>query len=199
MIYKKLDQESTQDQFHALSQKIVENATIYFHLLGSAISNTKIDAQRLPNPEQMTSLIVNQLLLSKLGDNEASLEELNLNDLYSKLMDDLVERSESPLLKWMISYLDKPALISSIVETAIDSLIKPAPNGNASGFNLLIRDGLRILYKKFQQLEEEVSQKEQALSSHPLAEEFAKKLMHSLNEYRDIQQIASSTKNSNNV
>ncbi|MDQ5956822.1 MAG: hypothetical protein QG627_1107 [Chlamydiota bacterium] len=194
MIYKKLDQESTQDQFHALSQKIVENATIYFHLLGSAISNTKIDAQRLPNPEQMTSLIVNQLLLSKLGDNEASLEELNLNDLYSKLMDDLVERSESPLLKWMISYLDKPALISSIVETAIDSLIKPAPNGNASGFNLLIRDGLRILYKKFQQLEEEVSQKEQALSSHPLAEEFAKKLMHSLNEYRDIQQIASSTK-----
>ncbi|MEK7339899.1 MAG: hypothetical protein AABZ92_04205, partial [Verrucomicrobiota bacterium] len=38
-IYQKLDQEGTHDQFHTLSQKIVENATIYFHLLSSSILN----------------------------------------------------------------------------------------------------------------------------------------------------------------
>lgn len=191
MIYQKLDQECTHDQFHALSQKIVENATIYFHLLGSAILNAKKDAQRFPNPEQITILIVNQLLSSNLGDNEAPLKDLNLQDLYSKLIDDLVEKSESSLLKWIVSYLDKQDLISSIIETSIDSLLKPAPNGNASTLDLLIRDSLRILYKKLQQLEEE---EEQVLPPNSLAEELAEKLMHSLNEYRDAQQMASSTK-----
>ncbi len=188
---KKIYQECTHDQFHDLSQKIVENATIYFHLLGSAILNAKKDAQRFPNPEQITILIVNQLLSSNLGDNEAPLKDLNLQDLYSKLIDDLVEKSESSLLKWIVSYLDKQDLISSIIETSIDSLLKPAPNGNASTLDLLIRDSLRILYKKLQQLEEE---EEQVLPPNSLAEELAEKLMHSLNEYRDAQQMASSTK-----
>ncbi|HEV3269502.1 MAG TPA: hypothetical protein VGZ69_02500 [Candidatus Rhabdochlamydia sp.] len=194
MIYQKLDQECTHDQFHALSQKTVENATTYFHLLGSAILKAKADAQRFPNPEQITNLIVEQLLSLKPGDNEPTLKELDLHDLYSKLVDNLAERSESSLLKWVVSYLDKPALVSSIIETSIDSLIKPAPNGNASTLNLLIRDGLRILYKKLQQLEAEGSQKEQVLPSSPLAEAFAENLMRSLNEYRDTQQMASSTK-----
>lgn len=192
IIYQKLDQEYTQDQFHALSQKIVENATTYFHLLGSAILNAKAGAQGFPKPEQITTLIVKQLLSLKPNEDEAPLKDLNLQDLYSKLVDDLVEKSESSLLKWIASYLDKPALISSIIETSIDSLLKPA-NENASALDLLIRDGLRVSYKILQQLEEEGSQKAQAQPSNALAQQFAEKLMRSFNEYRDAQQIAAST------
>ncbi len=192
MIYQKLDQEYTQDQFHDLSQKIVENATTYFHLLGSAILNAKAGAQGFPKPEQITTLIVKQLLSLKPSEDEAPLKDLNLQDLYSKLVDELVEKSESSLLKWIVSYLDKPALISSIIETSIDSLLKPA-NENASALDLLIRDGLRVSYKILQQLEEEGSQKVQVQPSNALAQQFAEKLMRSFNEYRDAQQIAAST------
>jgi len=186
MIYQKLNQED------ALNQKLIENATIYFHLLGSAISNAKVDAQRFPDQEQVSRLIIEQLLSLGLGTNEAELRELNLHDLYSKLVDDLVEKSESGLLKWIVSYLDKHELTSSIIKTGTDSFIKPAPNGNASALDLLIRDGLKAFYKKLQQPEED--SQEELPPSNPLVEEFVEKLMQTLTQHRDIQEIASSTK-----
>ncbi|MDR2539494.1 MAG: hypothetical protein LBC45_02620 [Chlamydiales bacterium] len=194
MIYQKLDQECAHDQFQVLIQKLVENATIYFHLLGSAISNAKIDAQKFPEQEQVSRLIIEQLLSLKLGDNEATLKELNLHDLYSKLVDDLVEKSESNLLKWVVPHLhlDKSALVSSIIETGIYSFIKPDLSGNAPVLDLFIRDSLRTFYKKLQQLEED-SQEE--LSPSPLsAEKFTEKLMQTLSQHRHIQQLASTTK-----
>lgn len=186
MIYQKLDQED------ALNQKLIENATICFHLLASAISNAKVDAQRFPDQEQVSRLIIEQLLSLGLGTNEAALRELNLHDLYSKLVDDLVEKSESGLLKWIVSYLDKYKLISSIIKTRTDSFIKPAPNGNASALDLLIRDGLKAFYKKLQQPQED--SQEELLPSNPLVEEFVEKLMQTFTQHRDIQEIASSTK-----
>ncbi|MCL6755599.1 MAG: hypothetical protein M3A24_00230 [Candidatus Rhabdochlamydia oedothoracis] len=188
-----LYQEYTRDQFQDLSQKLVENATIYFHLLNSAISNAKVDAQKFPDQEQITRLIIEQLLSLKLEDDEAALRELNLHDLYSKFVDDFLEKSESSLLKWIVYFfIDKPAIISSIIETGINSFIKPDLNGNASGLDLLIRDGLRTIYKKFQQPEEDSQEK--PLPSNPLVEKFVENLMHTFNQHRNIQQIASSTK-----
>jgi hypothetical protein len=192
MIYQKLDQEYTHDQFRALSQKLIENATIYFHLLNSAISNAKVDAQRFPDQEQITHLIIDQLLSLGLGNNEAALREFNLPDLYSKLVDDLVEKSESGLLKWIVSYLNKHELVSSIIKTGTDSFIKPAPNGNASVLDLLIRNGLKAFYKKLQQPEKDSQEK--LLPSSLLVKEFVEKLMQTFTQHRDIQQIASSTK-----
>ncbi|PWU15437.1 MAG: hypothetical protein C5B45_02475 [Chlamydiae bacterium] len=198
MIYQKLGQEYTHDQLQALSQKLIENATIYFHLLSSAISNAKVDAQRFPDQEQVTRLIIDQLLSLRLGSNEAALRELNLHNLYSELVDDLVEKSESGLLKWIVFYLDKyeflnkHELASSIIKTGTDSFIKPAANGAASVLNLLVRDGFKALYKKLQQLEQDFQ--EELLPSSPLIEEFVEKLMQTFAQHRDIQQIASSTK-----
>lgn len=198
IIHQKLDQEYTHDQLQSLSQKLIENATIYFHLLGSAISNAKVDAQRFPDQEQVTRLIIEQLLSLGLGSNEAALKELNIHNLYSELVDDLVEKSESGLLKWIVfhldkhKFLDKQEIVSSIVKTGTDSFIKPAANGNASILDLLIRDGLKAFYKKLQQPEQD--SQEELLSSNPLIEEFVEKLMQTFTQHRDIQQIASSTK-----
>lgn len=192
MLYQKLDQEYTHDQFQALSHKLIENATIYFHLLNSAISNAKIDAQRFPDQEQLTRLIIDQLLSLGLGNNETTLRELNLHDLYNKLVDDLVEKSESNLLKWIVSCLDKQKLVSSIIKTGTDAFIKPASNGNASVLDLLIYDGLKALYKKLQQPKENSQKK--LLPSNLLVEELVEKLMQTFTQHKNIQQIASSTK-----
>ncbi|MGL4539600.1 MAG: hypothetical protein ACRCU0_01295 [Candidatus Rhabdochlamydia sp.] len=191
IIYQKLDQEHNQDQYRLFSQKILENATMYFQLLGSATSKAKENAQGFPN--QITQLIVEQLLLLKPEETEAALKELNLNDFYDKLVNDLVEKSESRLLRWIVPWLDKHKIISSIIETGTDSLIKPTPNGNASSLNLLIRDGLKALYKKLQQPKQE-SEPQDPLPSHPTAKAFAENLIRALNEHRAIQQVASYTK-----
>lgn len=186
-LYQKLDQEYDQNQFRVLGQKILENVTIYFQLLGSATSKAKENAQRFPN--ELTQLIVEQLLLLKPEENEVALKELNLNDLYSKLIDDLIDKSESRLLKWVAPCLDKHKLISSIVEIGTESFINSFPNGHASPLNLFIRDGLKILYKKLQQLKEE-SAPEEALPPNPTVKTFVENLAYALNEYRSIQQVA---------
>lgn len=197
MIYEKLDQKYTHDQVQTISQELVENVTTYFHLLNSAISNAKIDAQRFPDQEQITRLIINQLLSLKLENNEGALKELNLYDLYNKLISDLVEKSESGLLKWIISHLNKQKkydFASSMIKTGIHSFIKPDSHGNASGLDLLIRDNLRALYKKLQQPVPEKDFHEEPLLPNHLAKEFAEKFIQTLNQHRNIQQIISSKK-----
>lgn len=157
LIYQLLDQEYHQDQFYSLIQTVIENVTTYFQLLSSAISNAKEDAQI--QPDQLTASIIKQLLLLKPQESKATLKELNLEELYTKLADDLIEKSESSLIKWVASWFNdsKHTLISSIIEIGTDSLLNPTPNGNASTINVLFRDGLKTLYKKWPSIANEDS------------------------------------------
>ena len=218
LIYQSLDQEYDQDQFRSLIQGIIKNTTIYFQLLSSAMSNAKEDAQT--QPEQLTALIIKQLLLLKPQENEAMLKDLDIKDLYNKLVDDFVEKSESGLLRWIAPWLNnyKHKLVSSVIEIGTDSLLNPAPNGNASTANILLRDGLKTLYKKWPAIANEgikpiiidedlhifptdkelplltIQEKSKHSEMKKMTQSFVENLMAVLNEYKSIQQIANITK-----
>lgn len=213
-IYQRLEHEYHQDQFYSLIQRIIENATTYFQLLGPAISNAKEAAQT--EPDQLTALIIKQLLLLKPQEDETTLKELNLKALYTKLADDLIEKSESRLIKWLawLKKNHKHTLISSIIEAGTDSLLNPTPDEKASTINVLLRDGLKTLYKKLPSLANEDSSstisknlpilatseelqllttdgKSKLLKINKLADLFVENFIKMFNEYQSIQQLTS--------
>lgn len=217
LLYQALEQEYNQDQFSSLLRRIIKNTTIYFQLLSSAASNAKEDVQI--HPDQLTALIIKQLLLLKAQENEAILKDLDLKSLYNKLADDLIEKSESGLLKWIAPWLNsyKHRFVSSVIEAGTDSLLNPASNGNASTANVLLRDGLKTFYKKWHVIADKeinlitdedinilIQKKElQTLTTQEKTKaserkknigSFVESLMGVLNEYRANQQIASTVK-----